>query len=173
MPARGEASCNSSMIEAAKCARVSARLPVWRRKSMLTTSESPRSSAMKSAGSVKPASSMESAAAIDIVAIDENSAVRDVGVVVVNNSVVMPVVSPVVPTPAIPPKEADSKAEAKCNARTGNIESRIRIPARPDPDRLSIHEPGVIFRNVNDLRFGWFDHNGFPLLAHLFLRCTL
>src|SRR5882762_6118246 len=34
-------------------------------------------------------------------------------------------------------------------------------------------EPRVILRNVNHLRVGGFDHNGLPLIAHVFLRCAL
>jgi hypothetical protein len=155
------------MIKAAECAGVSSRLAVWRRESMLATGESSRSSAMKSVCSVK------SAGAIEVVAIDENSAVGNVGIVVKNDAVAMPVVSPVVPAPAESAKEADPKPEAKLNSRTGEKQPWIRIPARPDPDELSIHQPWVIFRHVNNLRVGWLDHNGLPLLAHLFLRCAL
>jgi len=64
---------------------------------------------MKSAGSVKPVGTVKSTGMIEVIAIDKNSAVRDVGVVVVNNSVAMPVVSPMVPTPAESAVEADSK----------------------------------------------------------------
>jgi len=109
LPARGKAPGNSAMIKAAECAGVSTGLAVWRRKSMLATRESSRSFAMKSAGSVKPVGTVKSPGMIEVIAIDENSAVRDVCVVVVNNSVVMPVVSPVVPTPAKSAVESDSK----------------------------------------------------------------
>jgi hypothetical protein len=51
---------------------------------------------------------MKSAAAVS-----ENSAVGYEPVVVEEDIVVMPVRSPVVPSPAEPAKEADSKAEAK------------------------------------------------------------
>src|SRR6266851_7198274 len=110
---------------------------------------------------------------IEVTTIDEHSVVGFVVVVVETNVMVMPVVAPVVPAPAKTTKETDSKAEAKRNSRTGKVKSRIRIPSRPDPDRLSIYEPRIILRNVNDLRIGWFDHNGLPLLTHFFLRCTL
>src|SRR4029077_12368200 len=80
---------------------------------------------------------------------------------------------PVVPTPAEPAKETDSKAEAKGNSRACKEQSRIGVPARPDPDGRSIHKPRIIFGHVNHLRVSWFDHNGFALLAHLFLRCAL
>ena len=130
------------------------------------TSPAGRAAAVKS-------TAMKSAGAIEVVAIDENSAVGYVAVVVEKNAVMMPIITPVVPAPAIPSKEADSKAETKRNSRTGKKQSWIRIPPRPDPDGLSIHEPWVIFRYVNNLRVGRFDHNGLPLLAHLFLRCAV
>jgi len=169
LPARRKASRDSSMIKAAECTGMRAWLGVWRRESMLRRTEtSPAGSpaAMKS-----PA--MKSAGVIEVVAIDEDSAVGDVGVVVVNDSVVMPIISPVVPSPAKPAKEADSEAEAKRNPRTGKEQSWIRIPAWPDPDGLSIGEPRVVLRHVNNLRVGGFDHNCLFLLGHLFLRCVL
>ena len=152
------------MIETAERSGMSAGLGMWRRKAV------PR---WREASAAGKATTMKSTGAIEVVAIHENSAVRYVGVVVVNDAVVMPIVAPAVPAPAKPAKEADSKAEAKSNSRTGKEQSWVRIPARPDPDRLPIREPRVILRNVNNLRVGWFDHNSLPLLAHLFLRCAL
>src|SRR5882724_8723817 len=92
-----------------------------------------------------------------------------VGVVVVDDIVMMPIISPVVPAPAKTAEEADSKAETKRNTRSGKVQSGIPIPAGPDPDGLSIREPGIIFRNVNDLRVRGLDHNGLPLLSDVFL----
>src|SRR5580700_2640558 len=117
--------------------------------------KAPRSSAMKTV------SAMKSASSIDGVVISENSAVGLVVVVVETNIVVMPIVSPVVPAPAKAAEEADSKPDAKLNPGIAKVESWIRIPTRPDPDRLSIREPRVVLRNVNNLRVGWLDHNGF------------
>src|ERR1017187_938506 len=107
LPTRGETSRDSSMIKAAECAGVSSRLAVGRRESMLAPGESSRSPAMKSVCSVK------SAGAIEVVAIDENSAVGNVGIVVKNDAVAMPVVSPVVPAPAESAKEADPKPRSE------------------------------------------------------------
>ena len=112
LPASGEASRYSAMIETAECAGVGARLGVWHRKSMLATGKSPRCSIMKFACSMKPAG------VIEIVAIDEDPAVGDISVMVENDSVVMPVISPAVPAPAKTTEKADSKAEAKGNSRT-------------------------------------------------------
>ena len=116
---------------------------------------------------------MKSAAVIEIVAIGENSAVGLVVVVVETDIVVMPIRSPVVPSPAISSKEADSKAQTKLNSRARKIQSWIRIPPRPDADGRSIHQPRIIFRHVNDLWVGRFYHNRLPLLADFFLRCAL
>ena len=103
---------------------------------------------------------------IEGVVIGEDSAVGDVGVVVENDSVAVPIVSPVVPAPAEAAEEADAIAEAKRNSRSGKIQPWIPIPTRPDPDRLSIHEPGIIFRHVNNLRIGRLDHDRLSLLGH-------
>src|SRR6202521_3841336 len=133
-----------------------------------------RSSALKSASTMKSASMIEvRALAIEGVVISEDSAVGYVSVVVVNDIVVMPVRSPVVPAPAKSAKIADSKAEAKRDSRAVKEQSRIRIPTWPNPDGLSIRKPRIILRHVNNLRVGRFDHNGLPLIAHVFLRCAL
>src|SRR6266851_1675842 len=132
---------------------------------MLAAGESSRS-AMRAACPVK------CTRVIEVIAIDEYSAVGFVVAVVETNVMVMPVLAPVVPAPAKSTKEADSKAQAEHNSWTAKVKPRIRIPSRPDPDRLSIHKPWVIFRHVNNLRIGRFDHNGFSLLADFFLRCA-
>src|SRR5271169_1504392 len=116
---------------------------------------------------------MESSGAIEIVAIDENSAVGDVGAVVEHDPVVVPIVSPVSPAPAKPAEKANSKAKIPCEPWPREVQPGIPIPAGPDPDGLSIHEPGVVFGNVNNFRVSWFDHNALPLIAHVFLRCAL
>src|ERR1700722_5622636 len=126
---------------------------------LASAGESSCSFAMKSAGSVK------STGVVEVVAIDEDAAVGNVGVVVVNDAVVMPVISPVVPTPTKASVEANSKAQAKCNSGARKKQSWIRIPARPDSDWLSVYEPRVILRHVNDFRIGWCNHDRLALLA--------
>src|SRR5260370_41623220 len=83
------------------------------------------------------------ACVIEGVVIGEDSAVGNVGVMVVNNIMVAPVGSPMVPAPAEPAKIADSKAKAKRDSRARKEQSLIRIPARPNPDNLSILKPGT------------------------------
>lgn len=114
--------------------------------------------APKSGSAMKPAVIEVPVRAIESVVIDENSAVRHEGSVVEDDMVVIPVGSPMVPAPAKTTKETDAKAEAKRNSWSGKVQPWIPIPAWPDADRLTIHEPGIIFRHVNDLRVGRFDH---------------
>jgi hypothetical protein len=135
---------------------------------------SARTPALKSASAMNPASVIGvRTPAIESVVIGEDSAVGYVSVVVINDIVVMPVRSPVVPSPTESAKIANSKAQPKRNSRAAKVQSGIRIPTWPNPDRLSIRKPGIILRHVNNLRVGGFDDNGLPLIAHVFLRCAL
>jgi hypothetical protein len=68
----------------------------------------------------------------EIVAIDERSAMGDVGVVVINDGAVMPVESPVMPSPAKAAEVANSKAYAERNRRAANEDAGNRIPSGPD-----------------------------------------
>ncbi len=165
LPACGKALGRPPMIKATERAGVGAGLAMGC-EPMLATAKSFLTSTMKSAASMK------STDAIEVVAIDENSAVGYVAVVIEHDPV-MPIVSPVSPSPAKPTKEANSKAKAEGDSRTAKVQPGIRIPARPDADGCSIDEPWVILGNVNNLRVRRLDHNGLPLLAHLFLRCAL
>ena len=122
---------------------------------------------------MKSGSAAKSTSMIQVVAVDKDSAVGDVGVVVKNDSVMMPVISPVMPAPPEAAKESHSKAKAERDSRSCKEQSRIRIPARPDADGLPIDEPGIILRHVNNLRVRRLDHNGLALLANVFLRCAL
>src|SRR6266550_965158 len=124
-----------------------------------------RAPALKSATVIEVCAGM-----IECVVIGEDSAVGYVRVVVENDAVAMPIVSPVMPSPAKTAKEADSKAEAKRKSRSGQVQPWIPIPTGPNTDGLSVREPRIILRHVNDLGVGRFDRNGLSLLRHGFLR---
>src|SRR5882672_6755251 len=176
LPASGESSGDSAMVKTAECTRMIAGLGMWWGKPMLRSRKpmlrsgpmEPRISTVKSAGVIEVRASP-----IEAVAIDEDSTVGYIGVVVVNDSAVPPVRVPVVPAPAKSAKVADSKAETKRNSGSGKVQPWIPIPTRPNPNRFSVRQPRVIFRHVHDLRIGWLDHNGLPLLSDVFLRCAL
>ena len=131
---------------------------------------SARAAALKSASTMKSVATIEvGTRVIEGVAIGEDSAVGDVAVVVEDDSVAMPVISPVVPSPAKAAKEADAKAEAKRNSRPGKVQSWIPIPARPNSEGLAIDQPGIVCRHINHLRISRLDHDRLPLLGHSLL----
>ncbi len=133
-----------------------------------------RASALKSASTTKPAGMIEAcASAIEVVAIGEDSAVGNVAVVVVNDIAVVPVKSPVMPSPTKAAKQSRLEAKAKNHTWSRKVEPGVRIPARPGHERRSIHEPRIIFRHVNNLRVGWLDHNCLSLVGYFFQRRAL
>ena len=77
--------------------------------------------------------------AIEMVAIDDRCAVRDVGVVIVNDGPMAPVASPVVPSPPVACEETNSKPQAKGNAGARGIQSWIGVPARPHRDGSTVN----------------------------------
>ena len=105
----------------------------------------------------------------EIVAINDGSAVGDIGVVVVYHPVAMPVASPVVPAPTISSEETDAEADSKSDPRSGQEDSRHGIPAWICDDRLAVCEPGIIGRYIDDLRIGRFDDDCAPLSSYFLL----
>src|SRR5882724_5256001 len=87
-------------------------------------------------------------AVVEVVAIDDRSAVGDVGAVVVDHPMAMPVASPVMPPPPKSAEESDPEADSKSNPRSGKEDSRQGIPAWICDDRFAIHEPGIIGGHV-------------------------
>src|SRR6266852_5293776 len=91
-----------------------------------------RGRAMEIAPMEAAATTESTSGSIEVIAIDEHSAVGYIAVVIKKDIVVMPIRSPVVPTPTEPAKEADSKAETPCQAWPGKVQSRIPVPVWPD-----------------------------------------
>ena len=108
-------------------------------------------------------------AAVEVAAIDDRSAVRDIRVVVVDYPAAVPVVSPVMPSPPKSSEEADTKSNAKGNAGAVPKNPGHGIPAWIHDDRLTVHKPGVVGGDVNDLRVGRFDDDRAALRRYLLL----
>ena len=106
---------------------------------------------------------------VEVVAIDDRSAVGDVGVVVVDYPVAMPVASPVMPAPTIPSEETDAEADSKSNPRSGQEDPRHGVPTRIRDDRFAVHEPRVVRGHIDHLRIGWFNDDCVALSCYLFL----
>jgi hypothetical protein len=86
---------------------------------------------------------------VEIIAIDDRSAVGDIGVVVVDHPMAMPIPSPVIPAPPKSSEEADSKSSAEIESRAVKKESGLRIPTWVGDDRIAVHEPGIVGGNVD------------------------
>ena len=124
---------------------------------------------MKCVAVVEVAAVEVAAAAIKVVAIDDGSAVGDVGVVVVNHPMAMPIASPVMPAPTISSEETDAEPDSKSNPHPSQEDPRHGIPAWIGHDRVAIHQPGIIGRHVDDLRIGRFDDDCVALRCYLLL----
>src|SRR5260370_11437265 len=166
-PARRKASDIATVIKATEWRRAGSWLKVRSRRSV-----EPRPSVARPA-SVERVAMVEVAVievvVVEVVAIDDRSAVGDVGVVVVDYPVAMPVASPMMPAPPVSSEETDAEPDSKSDPRSGKEDSRLGIPAWICDDRLAIYEPGIISRNINDLRVGWFDDDGVALSRYLLL----
>jgi len=165
-PAGGKAPDIATVIKATKSAGACSRLSVKRRVSISVERVAVAEIPMVEVAVVK-------VTVIEIVAIDDRSAVRDVGVVVVNHRMAMPVASPMVPAPAKSSEEADSEADSKSNPRSSQEDPRHGIPARIGDDRLAVHKPGIIGRHVDHLRIGWLDDDSVALSCYLLLFVAL
>src|SRR5882672_4756720 len=125
-------------------------------------------SAARSA-SVEPVTMVEvtaiEVAVVEVVAIDDRSAVRNVGIVVVNHPMAVPIASPVMPAPTIPSEETDSETDP-CS---GKEDPRHGIPAWIRDDRLTVDEPRIVRGHIDNVRIGWFNDDRVALSCYLFL----
>jgi hypothetical protein len=161
LPASRKPSRDASMIEATESAGVHATLAVGRRESMLWR-PTVKASPMKAM--IEPAS-----ASVEVITINENSAVGHVAVVVEKDAVMVPIGSPMVPTPAKTTKKANAEAEAKSNSGTRKVQTGIPVPAWPDRNRRAIDKPRIVLRHVDHLGVGRFDHDRRSVVGHLLL----
>src|SRR6266851_3194536 len=118
----------------------------------------PRTSAVRSSSVERVA--MVEVAVVEVVAIDDRPAVGDVGVVVVDHPMAMPVRSPMMPAPPISPVEADSEADCVRWVQPAIPDSGILVPSRPRLYAISINQPWIIFRDVDDVGAGRLDDDG-------------
>src|SRR5229473_7642347 len=106
---------------------------------------------------------------VEIVAIDDRSAVGDIGVVVVDHPVAMPVPSPVIPAPPKSSEETDSKSSAEVESRTVKEDSGLRIPTLVRDNGIAVHEPRIIRGDVNHIRIGRFNDDRVALSRYVLL----
>ena len=86
-----------------------------------------------------------------IVPVVERGASGVVPVVVMNYVSVVPIRSPVIPTPSIATEETDSKTYAEREVGAAIPDSRIGVPSGPRHDGVSVNQPWIIRRDIDDL----------------------
>ena len=106
---------------------------------------------------------------VEVVAIDDRSAVGDIGVVVVDHPMAMPIPSPVMPAPPKSSEEADSKSSTEVESRAAKKDSGHRIPTWVGDDGVAVHEPRIIGGNVDHIWIGRFDDGRVTLSRYLLL----
>src|SRR6266576_1261571 len=128
LPARGESPRDSSMIKTTESTGMRTSLAVWCCKPMLAAGKSSSGcTAVKSAA-------VKSTGMIEVVAVREDSAVGYVVVVVKNDTLVMPVVSPVVPSPARQGTGPDMNTSLATPRWVLHTRARGHIPERKQPE---------------------------------------
>src|SRR5580693_7259986 len=105
----------------------------------------------------------------EIVPIDDRPAVGDVGVVVVDHPMAMPVAPPVVPAPSVSSEETDAEPDSETNPHSSHEDPRLGIPAWIRDNRPTVHEPGIVGRHVDHFRVDRFDDEGVPLGRYFLL----
>jgi len=106
---------------------------------------------------------------VEVIAIDDRSAVGDVGVAVVDHGMAVPVASPVMPAPPKSAEESDSKSKTEGDLGTGIKDSGHGNPAPVGDDRRPVHEPGIVGGHVDNLRVDRFDDDRVALSRYVFL----
>src|ERR1700693_1127636 len=90
---------------------------------------------------------------------------------VVDRVMVVPVESPMSPSPSETTEPADAEAKSKGQVRATKPYARIVVPIGPGRYRISVNGPGVVGRNIDHLRLSRLNHNIIVLILYNLLRC--
>src|ERR1700691_5794688 len=99
----------------------------------------------------------------EAIAICKGSTVADVGAVVEHHGPVVPIESPVMPSPAKAAEEANSKTNTEREIWAAEPDSWIWIPSWPRYNRAAVNQPGIVTRNINDIWISRFNDNRLSL----------
>src|SRR5208282_5368687 len=86
---------------------------------------------------------------------------------------VMPVESPMTPSPSKAAEPADSEAEPELEIRAAKPDSGIRIPPRPSHDGITVNQPRIICRDINHIGLGRLNVNIRAVLLNDFVLRVL
>jgi hypothetical protein len=103
----------------------------------------------------------------------EIPAVGSVRVTAVNHAMSVPISSPAVPAPAEATKETDTNSHAEPDPRPIEEEARNPDPTRIEREGITVDDPGIVFRHINDLRICRFNHDRISLGRDGFLLRVL
>ena len=92
---------------------------------------------------------------------------------VVDGIAIAPVEPPPTPSPAIGPDETNIEADSKGEVRPTKPDSRIRVPARPRYQGITVNQPWIICGNVNHLGIRRLNGNRRVLVLYSLLRSGL
>src|SRR5580692_2815620 len=88
-----------------------------------------------------------------IVSVVKGIAAGVVAIIFVDYAATAPADAPVAPTPSVPAPETDTETDSSpIDRRAAEPDSGIRIPTGPGYDRISVNQPGVIRRDVYNVR---------------------
>src|SRR3984893_8986812 len=113
LSARGKAAGISAVIESTERAGVRSGLRMRRQSTVESWISASGSASMKCIAVVKIAAVVIEIVVIEIIAIDDGAAMGDVGVVVVNRAVAVPIIIPVMPAPSKPTEKAKRKSTSE------------------------------------------------------------
>src|SRR6202790_5041279 len=111
--------------------------------------------------------------ATEAVSIAEFPAVGDVRVIAVNQAVSVPIRFPAVPPPAEATEETHPNSHAEPDPRPIEVEPRNPNPTRIELEGITVDDPGIVFRHINDLRICRFNDDRISLGRDGFLLCAL
>jgi hypothetical protein len=110
-------------------------------------------------------------ASIESTAVIKRPASRVIPRMVEDRVVVMPIETPVVPAPSVVTKKSDAEANSEEEGRTVVPDAWIGIPTGPSDNGASVHNPGVICRNIDNFGADGLDLYIGTFRGYVLLRC--
>src|ERR1700740_282286 len=102
--------------------------------------------------------------------VHDRSTMGDERVVIVHDLATMPIASPVIPTPAITSEPSNPEPQSKSDSRAIKVKSGIRVPTRENRQRVPVHVPGIILRNVDFIGRCGFNIDRISVRGYVLLR---
>src|SRR5580704_13369476 len=166
LPPRRKSPRYSAVVKAAERARPDSRSSSRRLISAIGSTIAHRSS--KSPRPLKPGPPSVISSAIE-----KCWASRAIWRVIKEDPVVMPIDAPCIPSPSESEKRSDRKSYPKIKYRSSPPDTRHLIPVRPRCNRVSIHQPRVIFGDINHIRIRRGNVNLVLIVLYIELRFWL